>query len=88
MLHAAEQGFYSHYSWCLNPALTVADLFQRLCRGTGPVPDAIRMATRGIESQPLFICLCCRMHSRRLSRIALDRPEAGFEACSEAPPFC
>ncbi len=28
---AAEQEFYSHYSWCLNPALTVADLFQRLC---------------------------------------------------------
>src|SRR5262249_24328083 len=26
---AAEQEFYSHYSWCLNPALSVADLFQR-----------------------------------------------------------
>jgi hydroxymethylpyrimidine pyrophosphatase-like HAD family hydrolase len=25
----AEQEFYSHYSWCLNPALSVADLFER-----------------------------------------------------------
>src|SRR5215471_10214091 len=26
---AAEQEFYSHYSWCLNPALSVADLLRR-----------------------------------------------------------
>src|SRR5215813_9876712 len=88
---AAEQEFYSHYSWCLNPALSVADLLRRFREELDRYPTLSGWQQEESKANLyLFVCaIACTADDHFASRLINVKPIARvprlrpFLACAQ-----
>src|SRR5437773_12172747 len=84
--HVAEKQFYSRYSWCLNPILSIEELLQGLREGVDQYPPLTGWEREESQSN-IYLLACgitCTLDDYLAKRLAypsplrIRSPQSGF----------